>query len=160
MAIVLLRLDERLIHGQVVVGWGSQLRPDRFLVVDDALAESEWEQELYALGAGGAATLFLTVDEARRRLAEWKADATRSILLVRDVHTLARLGEGGALGGSQVNLGGVHHGPGRREVLSYLHLTPGEESELATLERSGADVSAQDLPGAPRVPIRTLLRGG
>lgn len=159
MAIVLLRLDERLIHGQVVVGWGSQLRPDRFLIVDDALAESQWEQELYALGAGGAVTLFLGVDEARCRLAEWRADGTRSILLVRDVATLARLGEGGALQGSCVNLGGVHHGPGRREVLGYLHLSPDEESELAALEESGAQVSAQDLPSTPRVPLGTLLRG-
>ncbi len=44
------RVDERLIHGQVVVGWGSQLRPDRYLVVDQLLATSEWEQELYTLG--------------------------------------------------------------------------------------------------------------
>lgn len=159
MTIVLLRLDERLIHGQVVVGWGSQLRPDRFLIVDDALAGSPWEQELYALGAGGAVTLFVGVDEARRRLAEWRADGIRSILLVRDVHSLARLGEGGTLEGSSVNLGGVHHGPGRREVLSYLHLSPDEESALAGLEQSGAQVSAQDLPSTPRVPFRTLLRG-
>lgn len=158
MAIVLLRLDERLIHGQVLVGWGSQLRPDRFIVVDDAVADSLWEQELYALGAGDAATLFVRVDEARRRLAEWLADGTRSILLVRDVATLVRLGEGGALEGSSVNLGGVHHGPGRREVLSYLHLSPDEESGLAALDQSGAQVSAQDLPSAPRVPFRTLLR--
>lgn len=159
MAIVLLRLDERLIHGQVVVGWGSQLRPDRFIIVDDAVADSQWEQELYALGAGGVVTLFPRVDEARRRLAEWQTDGTRSILLVRDVATLARLGEGGALEGSSVNLGGVHHGPERREVLSYLHLSPDEESELAALEESGAHVSAQDLPSAPRVPFRTLLHG-
>ena len=31
--LVLLRVDERLIHGQVVLGWGSALRPDRYIVV-------------------------------------------------------------------------------------------------------------------------------
>ena len=35
MPIVLYRIDERLIHGQVVVGWGGQLRPDLFVVVDE-----------------------------------------------------------------------------------------------------------------------------
>ena len=40
MAIVLYRVDERLIHGQVVIGWGSQLQPSRYLVVDDALADA------------------------------------------------------------------------------------------------------------------------
>jgi PTS system mannose-specific IIB component/fructoselysine and glucoselysine-specific PTS system IIB component len=50
MPIVLHRIDERLIHGQVVVGWGSQLHPDRIVVVDDDLSASTWEQELYVLG--------------------------------------------------------------------------------------------------------------
>ena len=44
--IVLFRVDERLIHGQVVIGWGHELRPERYVVVDDDLAESPWEQEL------------------------------------------------------------------------------------------------------------------
>ena len=50
MTVVLYRIDERLIHGQVVIGWGTQLHPDSYLVVDDALAASDWEQELYVLG--------------------------------------------------------------------------------------------------------------
>jgi mannose/fructose/N-acetylgalactosamine-specific phosphotransferase system component IIB len=50
MPIVLFRVDERLIHGQVVVGWGGPLHADRIVVVDDAIAGSPWEQELYCLG--------------------------------------------------------------------------------------------------------------
>jgi PTS system mannose-specific IIB component/fructoselysine and glucoselysine-specific PTS system IIB component len=44
MSIVLFRVDERLIHGQVVVGWGAELHPDRIIVVDDEIAHSQWEQ--------------------------------------------------------------------------------------------------------------------
>ena len=50
MPITLLRVDERLIHGQVVVGWGERYHVDRIVVVDDELRRSEWEQELYCLG--------------------------------------------------------------------------------------------------------------
>jgi mannose/fructose/N-acetylgalactosamine-specific phosphotransferase system component IIB len=50
MPIVLHRVDERLIHGQVVVGWGAQLHAARIVVVDDDIAASEWEQDLYCLG--------------------------------------------------------------------------------------------------------------
>lgn len=159
MPLILLRVDERLIHGQVVVGWGSQLRPDRYLVVDDELADSEWEQELYRLGAGGAEALFCSVEEARSRLAGWRNEPERSILLVRDVGTALRLAAGRALEGAEVNLGGVHHGPGRREVLTYLHLSPEDGTDLAALEGEGVQVWAQDLPDAPRVPLRTLLGG-
>ena len=46
MPIVLFRVDERLIHGQVVVGWGGQIRPDRYLVVDDVFVTDYFELPL------------------------------------------------------------------------------------------------------------------
>ncbi len=159
MGIVLTRLDERLIHGQVVLGWGSQLRPDRYLVVDDELTASDWEQELYRLGAGDTEVVFATVAEARGRLAEWRESSLRSVLLVRDVGTLGKLGAGGLLRGQPVNLGGLHHGSGRRQVLSYLHLSEDDLAELVSLEGEGAQVWAQDLPDAPKVPLRSFMGG-
>ncbi|MDP2959384.1 MAG: PTS sugar transporter subunit IIB [Longimicrobiales bacterium] len=159
MPIVLLRVDERLIHGQVVLGWGSHLRPDRYVVVDDDLASSDWEQELYRIGAGSSEVLFCSVEEARGRLPEWREAPPRSILLARDVATVRRLADGGLLSGVTINLGGLHHGPGRRELLSYLHLSDEEVQILASLEDEGVEVWAQDLPDAPKVSSRSL-RGG
>jgi mannose/fructose/N-acetylgalactosamine-specific phosphotransferase system component IIB len=157
MGIVLTRLDERLIHGQVVLGWGSQLRPDRYVVVDDDLAASDWEQELYRLGAGDTEVVFSTVAEARERLAEWRESPVRFLLLARDVVTLERLAAGGLLRGQSVNLGGLHHGSGRRQVLAYLHLSEADVAGLSSLVEEGAQVWAQDLPDAPKVPLRSLV---
>ena len=156
MAIVLFRVDERLIHGQVVIGWGHQLRPDRYAVVDDDLAGSDWEQDLYRLGAGIAQVVFATTEDARDRLSEWRDDPRRTILLTRDVATMWRLGAGGMLSGEAVNLGGIHHGPGRRELLTYLHLTPEDLDHLEKLATDDVEVSARDLPDAHRVPLETL----
>ncbi len=44
------RIDDRLIHGQVVVGWGQPLDVEFIVLVDDAVAASDWEQELYRMG--------------------------------------------------------------------------------------------------------------
>ena len=159
MSIVLFRVDERLIHGQVVIGWGHQLRPDRYAVVDDDLAGSDWEQDLYRLGAGTAQVVFATAEDARDRLSEWRDDPQRTILLTRDVATMWRLGAGGMLSGERVNLGGIHHGPGRRELLTYLHLTAEDEEHLVNLAAEGVEVSARDLPDAHRVPLETLMEG-
>ncbi|MCH7533350.1 MAG: PTS sugar transporter subunit IIB [Gemmatimonadetes bacterium] len=159
MSIVLFRVDERLIHGQVVIGWGHQLRPDRYAVVDDDLAGSDWEQDLYRLGAGTAQVVFATAEDARDRLSEWRDDPQRTILLTRDVATMWRLGAGGMLSGERVNLGGIHHGPGRRELLTYLHLTPEDVDHLVNLAAEGVEVSARDLPDAHRVPLETLMEG-
>ena len=158
MSIVLFRVDERLIHGQVVIGWGHHFRPDRYIVVDDDLVGSAWEQDLYRLGAGGAGVEFVSIETARREMPEWREAPARSILLTRDIATMHRLAHGGLLAGAHVNLGGIHHGPGRAEVLTYLHLTEQERSDLRDIAAAGASVSARDLPDAHRVTLETLLR--
>jgi PTS system mannose-specific IIB component/fructoselysine and glucoselysine-specific PTS system IIB component len=161
MSVALFRVDERLIHGQVVVGWGSQLHPQLIVVVDDELAESDWEQELYCLGLPPeVATHFLTVEQARDAVPGWLKDATRMIVLTRDVSTMSRLARGGLLRGVEVNIGGLHHAPGRREVLPYVFLSAAETESLRELASEGAQVSARDLPGSRRVDLGHLLRTG
>jgi mannose/fructose/N-acetylgalactosamine-specific phosphotransferase system component IIB len=158
MAIVLLRVDERLIHGQVVVGWGGPLHADRIVVVDDDIAASPWEQELYVLGVPPEMEAsFASVDEARRQLPDWRGGPARVIALVRDVGTAARLAEGGLLDGVEVNLGGIHHAAGRRAVLPYLHLGDGDDDALRRMAAAGAKVSARDLPASRRVSLEELL---
>jgi PTS system mannose-specific IIB component/fructoselysine and glucoselysine-specific PTS system IIB component len=158
LPIVLYRVDERLVHGQVVIGWGHQLRPQRYIVVDDELAASDWEQDLYRLGAEDAEVLFVSVEEARNRLSMWRADAERSILLTRDTATMRRLAEGGIMEGQAVNLGGLRHGPGRAEVLTYLHLSQEDLEDLDAIAGAGVEVTARDLPDTHRVSLETLSK--
>jgi mannose/fructose/N-acetylgalactosamine-specific phosphotransferase system component IIB len=158
MAVLLYRVDERLIHGQVVLGWGTGLHPDRIVVVDDELAASDWEQELYTLGLPEEVrATFETVDGARAALEEWSHNGERILLLTRDLATMRRLGEGGLLTGREVNVGGIHHAAGREKVLPYLFLGAGERDQIRALVRDGARVIARDLPGARGVSADELL---
>ena len=158
MPIVLLRVDERLIHGQVVVGWGERLHIERIVVVDDELANSPWEQELYALGLpSGVTAEFVNVAAARDAWSEWRNAAVRAAVLLRDVRTLAALADTGVLHGEEVNLGGIHHVTGRERVLPYLFLSSAEKRELRRVAAAGARVSARDLPGNRRIPLDELV---
>jgi PTS system mannose-specific IIB component/fructoselysine and glucoselysine-specific PTS system IIB component len=158
MAIVLFRIDERLIHGQVVVGWGAQLRPDRYLVVDRTLMESEWEQELYTLGVPERVDIgFFGPGEARSELPGWQEAELKSVLLTRDLATMLELAKGGLMAGEKVNLGGLHFRSGREEVLPYLFLDDSDRELLARLADEGVEISAQALPGSPRVSLGSLL---
>ena len=158
MTVVLYRIDERLIHGQVVIGWGTQLHPDSYLVVDDALAASDWEQELYVLGLPEEIQVeFLTVDEARARLPELREDSSRTLLLTRDLGTMLDLAKGGLLAREKVNLGGIHHAAGRVEVRPYLYLGETERAQLREIASEGVLVFARDLPGSPQVGLEGLL---
>lgn len=159
MPVLLFRIDERLIHGQVVVGWGAVLHPELIVVVDDELAVSSWEQELYTLGVPSEMeAAFYSVEAARQEVAGWREGKRRIIVLTRDPGTMRRLAAGGLLRGAEVNLGGLHFGPGRRAILPYLFLDPGEEEELRRLEAEGVTISAQDLPGSRRILLPELLR--
>lgn len=158
MSVVLFRVDERLIHGQVVVGWGSRLHPDTIVVVDEELASSPWEQELYAMGVPpGVDTSFLTVHDARGRLPDWTEEGQRVMVLTRDIATMRRLAEGGLMRGEEVNVGGIHHAAGRHAVLPYVYLSDAEMQDLSELAETGVDISARDVPTTRKVGLPELL---
>jgi PTS system mannose-specific IIB component/fructoselysine and glucoselysine-specific PTS system IIB component len=158
MPILLFRVDERLIHGQVVVGWGAQLRPERYLVVDQALSTSEWERDLYVLSLPERIEAeFLDPLEARDELQGWTASEVRSILLTRDIQSMLALARGGRLQGEEVNLGGLHFQEGREEVLPYIFLSPEDRTALQELAAEGVKVSARNLPGSAKVLLDSLL---
>ena len=48
MPVVLARIDDRLIHGQVTVGWSERLRPDRILLANNAIAADTWQTRVYS----------------------------------------------------------------------------------------------------------------
>jgi PTS system mannose-specific IIB component/fructoselysine and glucoselysine-specific PTS system IIB component len=158
MPILLYRVDERLIHGQVVIGWGSELRPDRYVVVDDQLAGSDWEQDLYRLAAGdGTEVSFHTVADARTHLDEWRDGDGRTVLLTRDIDSMLRLARERALAGESINLGGIHHAEGRTRVRTYLYLNDEDRDRVRALEAEGAKVSGRDLPSSLKVGLDDLL---
>jgi PTS system mannose-specific IIB component/fructoselysine and glucoselysine-specific PTS system IIB component len=159
MSIVLFRVDERLIHGQVVVGWGAELHPDRIVVIDDDIAQSQWEQELYAMGLpSGVIPAFEDVAAARAQLAMWREGSERVLILTRDVATMQRLAADGAMRGDEVNIGGIHYAPGRHAILPYVYLSADEIAHINGLVGEGVRVTARDLPGARRVDMQELLQ--
>lgn len=156
MPVVLCRVDERLIHGQVVIGWGHELRPDRYVVVDDEIADTPWEQELYALGAPEAATTFFSLQGARTDFEAWCVDPARTVILTRTIRTMRLLLDGQS-SNQAVNLGGLHASPERARVLDYLHLSRADREDLSEMAARGVAVSARDLPDAVDVDLETLL---
>jgi len=157
MAIVLCRIDDRLIHGQVVIGWGRPLGVDLIWLVDDAVAGSEWEQDLYRMAVPPEIEVhFVTVAVAASQLGEWSDSDRRGMLLTGDVGTMAALHTASPVAVHRINLGGIHHRPGRRERLPYVYLSDDEIGVLLELEKAGADVSARDLPTTPPVALKAL----
>ncbi|HSA57146.1 MAG TPA: PTS sugar transporter subunit IIB [Gemmatimonadaceae bacterium] len=157
MALELYRIDDRLIHGQVVVGWGQPLDLQFIVLVDDEVAASDWEQELYRMGVPPEMDVYFeSVEGAAAGLPGYQADGRRGLLLTGDIETMARLIR--ATGTIQaVNLGGIHHRSGRTQRLRYVFLSPAEEAQLRAIEAGGIEVTAQDVPAARPLPLGEIL---
>ncbi len=163
--IVLYRIDDRLIHGQVVVGWGQRLGIGFIVLVNDEVRASDWEQEICRMGVPPSIEIiFADVAEAAARLPAWERDERSGIVLTGDVDTMVRLArampgkaEGAGGGRRSVNIGGIHAREGRTERLRYVFLTPEEAAQLQALAADGVEVSAQDVPTAKPVPLAELV---
>jgi mannose/fructose/N-acetylgalactosamine-specific phosphotransferase system component IIB len=156
MSIVLYRIDDRLVHGQVVIGWGRPLGTEFIVLVDPEVSGSEWEQDLYRMAVPRSVDIiFADVEEARRRLPEWQADRRRGMLLTGTVAAMAAVCQGGT-GIPKINLGGIHHRPGRRQRLPYVFLTDDEYQTLIDLQQQGSKIVAQDVPTAKAVGLDDL----
>ena len=153
MSVVLFRIDDRLIHGQVVVGWGQATQAGFIVLVDDEVRVSDWEQELYRMGVPPSVDVeFASLAEAIGKVPIWEADARKGIVLTGDLETMAALCAG-APSVRTVNVGGVHFRAGRTERLRYVYLTDEEAASLRRLAASGVEVTAQDVPTVSPVPL-------
>jgi mannose/fructose/N-acetylgalactosamine-specific phosphotransferase system component IIB len=157
MSFLLYRIDDRLIHGQVVVGWGQPLDAKFIVLVDEGVASSDWEQELYRMGVPPHMEVyFVSVGGAIDLIGKLQKDERPGILLTPDIATMHKLVDAGVI--EAVNVGGIHHRPGRDQKLRYVFLTPQEATELQEMSRL-VRVFAQDLPGAEEYSIEQILSG-
>jgi mannose/fructose/N-acetylgalactosamine-specific phosphotransferase system component IIB len=157
VAFVLVRIDDRLVHGQVTVAWGTWLECDRIILVNDEVAETPWKRDLY----DGSDTLgtAVTVLSSAGFLKEVGAGAwacERAIVVVASPADLAGLLKGG-LSIEEANVGGMHHAPGKREVLPYVYVDDADVEALREIAGQGVRLTARDVPQATPVDVAELL---
>ncbi|MEZ4585710.1 MAG: PTS sugar transporter subunit IIB [Gemmatimonadales bacterium] len=154
MTLTVCRIDDRLIHGQVVVGWGRPFEIERIVLVDDEVAASEFERELYRMAVPEQMALeFLTVAEATARLPALAEARDRVLVLTGSIPVMAALARSHPELVRQINVGAVHDGPGRREYARYVYLSEQELATLLGLVDLGIKVRAQDLPEARAISV-------
>lgn len=155
MSWTLHRIDDRLIHGQVVVAWGQRMNPRRMWVVDDASAANAWESELLASSAPGVEVRVMGVAEAAHGHAAEAALEGGAFLLVRDLATALALVEAGAHV-TAFNVGGLHYAPGKDKVHEYVYLDGADRSAARSLLARGIALSVQDVPASRAQALETL----
>jgi len=155
--IALFRVDDRLIHGQVILGWGSVLKPNRIVLADDEVAANEWERNLYAASVPAEIKVsILPLPEAAAQFRRGIFDAERVILLVRgpkDVVALMDLG----LAVSEVNVGGLHYREGREKIIDGVYLDAAERGIMRELVKRGVILDGRAVPGNRPVKLNSRV---
>jgi mannose/fructose/N-acetylgalactosamine-specific phosphotransferase system component IIB len=157
VAFVLVRIDDRLIHGQVTVAWGTWLKCDRIILVNDEVARTPWKRDLYAdTDSLGTAVSVLAADEFLEgfRAGIWADE--RVIVVLESPRDLAELiKEGFRI--AEANVGGMHHVPGKRELLPYVYVDDDDLEAMREIAGMGVRLEAKDVPQAAGVDIAGLL---
>jgi mannose/fructose/N-acetylgalactosamine-specific phosphotransferase system component IIB len=142
--ISLVRIDNRLIHGQVVEAWLPYLKVARVVVADDESSESPLIRA--AMGLAVPSTIEVEIQPLSEvDFQALEADGRKTLLLVRDVKAVVEAREKG-LPVQHVNLGNVHFGSGRRQVSPSVFLSQAELIQLKMLAEQGAEVEARGVP--------------
>lgn len=143
----LARIDDRLIHGQVVVGWSRHLQPDRILLCNDEIAADPWQSRVYASTVPpNLEVAVLDRDAAVADLGGGPTDR-RDILLAATPMDMLDLVRAGAPV-TEVNVGGMHYIKGKVELEEAVWLDRHDIAALRGLLEAGCRLFVQTVPGA------------
>lgn len=158
MTLELVRVDDRLIHGQVLMGWTRALSVDHAVVADDAAATDPMQSSLMKMAAPtGLKVSVLSVDDAAEQLTGDAFASDRVIVIVRGSETLVRLYEAGVDLG-KVNIGNVRSGEERTRLTKEVHASSEELEQWRKLDEAGVRLEAQWLPNQKKTDLNKLLR--
>jgi D-glucosaminate-specific PTS system IIB component len=140
MGLRLVRVDDRLIHGQVVAIWLKALGARRILIVDDRTAHDEFLREVLELAApAGTPVEIHDLASGRERVREAAASPEPVFVLVRSPVTALRLREAG-VEFPLLNVGGLGAGPTRKPLYRNISASPDERDAMRQLEQMGTKV--------------------
>lgn len=157
MPLCLVRIDDRLIHGQVVLGWARALKPDRIVVANNRIAKNSWERKFYTSSVPSDIKLsFLELEETARQLLNNLFKNESVMILFESVKDAYSVIEQGATL-KEINIGGLHYREGAHEVLPYVFLTDEDKTYLRELVKKSVTLLAQDVPGNAVQNINSLV---
>jgi fructoselysine and glucoselysine-specific PTS system IIB component len=150
--IKLLRVDHRLVHGQVAVSWFNSVDANTILVANDSVAGDEFRKSAIRLAKPENAKLVMkSVDDSVKAINSGITDKYKMLVVVESVADAFKLIEGTGTTITALNLGGTKQREGTKNFSKAINLTEDEVQELNDLKENGVDVSIQMVPGDKKV---------
>jgi PTS system mannose-specific IIB component len=143
--IVLTRIDDRLLHGQVVVSWIPSLKINEVLIVDDEYAKDDFMSSLIKESSPNNITVNVMSVEKSAEYLNLDDNKNNLLILSRNVENIYKLIELNVKV-STVNVGGLGYSEGRKKIINSIHMSDSELEILKKIELKGISVEIQMLP--------------
>ncbi|GEO56950.1 PTS mannose/fructose/sorbose transporter subunit IIAB [Companilactobacillus bobalius] len=158
--IINVRIDARLIHGQVATMWTSSLSASRIMVIDDSIVKSNVQKmTLKTAVPGGVHLSILTTDGAARRIKENQYAGQRVFIIVRNPAVLSKLTDDGVKL-KEINVGNISMKQGARQVAKSVAVTEEDVKTFNDLNSKGINLYHQMVPNDKKQNFMTLLDKG
>jgi PTS system mannose-specific IIB component len=155
----LVRVDDRLIHGQVVAVWLRAVGAQRIVIVDDRTAHDEFLRDLVVLAAPqGVAVEVHDVASGIGRVTELAGASDETFVLMRSPIVALQLRRAG-VPFDVLNVGGIGSGPGRRTLFKNISASEEELAAMRELEQMGTRVELRIVADDRPVAFSSVDRG-
>lgn len=155
--IVLTRIDNRLIHGQVATQWASSVGANLLLVANDKVANDKFRQGLMDMAAPSfAQTRYFTLEKTINVI--HKASPSQKIAIIcetpSDVLTLVE----GGVPITKVNIGNMHMAEGKRQVATVVAVDDKDVAAFKRLQELGVELEIRKVPSESPEDISKLFK--
>lgn len=155
--IVLTRIDDRLIHGQVMTAWVKSTSGNRILIVDDVVAKDHFLQKVLKMAAPpGIKVEVYGTEEAAEVLKADPNEDERVIILVKYPHIIEDLVDKGVKI-KKLIVGGMGAGPGRKKFYRNISVSKEEKAIFSRLLDKGVEINIRIVPDDKAIAISKLL---
>jgi len=156
--VLILRVDDRLVHGQVIAGWARPLGIRALILASDRISHDEWACNAYQLAIPEGIKFSCLELRACVETLGQQADNKRVMVVVEKVADAYDLVAQG-LAVHEVNIGGLSYSEGARSIAPYIYLTGDEIEACVKLYQLGVKVVGKQLPNSPPIDVIKSLAG-
>lgn len=155
--ILLTRIDNRLIHGQVATQWNSSVGSNLILVANDKVAGDKMRQSLMDMAApSGVATRYFTIDKTIEIIHK-AADRQKIFIICENPTDVLRLVEGG-VPIKKVNIGNMHMSEGKRQVATSVAVDETDVEAFLALQKKGVELEIRRVPTMQKEELSKLFQ--
>lgn len=158
VSIIAIRIDGRLIHGQVANLWTTKLNISRIMVIDDEVSENEIEKSGLKLATpSGVKLSVLSVKKAAINITSGKYDSQKLFIIVRKPDRLLKLLKLG-VPLKEINVGNMSQSEHSRAITKSINVLESDIEDFKKLDDAGVKLVSQMVPGDKSEDFMKLLR--